>query len=94
MNRYSVFLVGFIFLSTFSGNAQDDLLKMLDSNVKPEINYTTASFKSTRILNGHSIERFMTCPLFLQKKSVRIALLIAVILLISGVFFGLYLLLR
>ena len=57
MKRYSLFLVGFILLSTCLGIAQDDLLKMLDSNVKPEINYTTATFKSTRILNGHSIER-------------------------------------
>jgi hypothetical protein len=37
--------------------AQDDLLNLLDENTKPEINYTTATFKSTRIMNGHSIER-------------------------------------
>lgn len=37
--------------------AQDDLMDLLNSNPTPEINYTTATFKSTRILNGHSIER-------------------------------------
>lgn len=36
---------------------QQDLMNMLDSTSKPGINYTTATFKSTRIMNGHSIER-------------------------------------
>jgi hypothetical protein len=57
MKRYFLFLFNLILLSTYSGAAQDDLLKMMDSNIKPEINYTTATFKSTHILNGHSIER-------------------------------------
>jgi hypothetical protein len=38
-------------------NAQDDLMKILDDNTQKEINYTSATFKSTRIMNGHSIER-------------------------------------
>lgn len=37
--------------------AQDDLMDLLNENPKPEINFTTATFKSTRIMNGHSIER-------------------------------------
>jgi hypothetical protein len=37
--------------------AQDDLLNLLNENAPSEINYTTATFKSTRIMNGHSIER-------------------------------------
>lgn len=37
--------------------AQDNLMDLLNENTKPEINYTTATFKSTRVLNGHSIER-------------------------------------
>jgi hypothetical protein len=37
--------------------AQDDLMDLLDKNASPEINYATATFKSTRIMNGHSIER-------------------------------------
>ncbi|MBG0857914.1 MAG: hypothetical protein IQL11_00315 [Bacteroidales bacterium] len=37
--------------------AQDDLMNLLNENAQPEIIYTTATFKSTRVMNGHSIER-------------------------------------
>jgi hypothetical protein len=37
--------------------AQDDLMNLLDKDAPKETNYTTATFKSTRIMNGHSIER-------------------------------------
>jgi len=37
--------------------AQDDLMDLLNDSTAKTINYTTATFKSTRILNGHSIER-------------------------------------
>lgn len=37
--------------------AQDDLMNLLDANSAKEINYTSATFKSTRVMNGHSIER-------------------------------------
>ncbi len=37
--------------------AQDDLMNLLNKNAPEETNYTTATFKSTRIMNGHSIER-------------------------------------
>jgi hypothetical protein len=37
--------------------AQDDLMNLISQDSTSEINYTTATFKSTRILNGHSIER-------------------------------------
>ncbi len=46
------FLVGFGLVS----QAQDDLLGELDKNTKPTKTYTTATFKSTRVINGHSIE--------------------------------------
>jgi Membrane bound beta barrel domain (DUF5777) len=37
--------------------AQDDLMKALDSVVqKPVTKYTTATFKTTRLINGHSVE--------------------------------------
>ena len=36
--------------------AQDDLLNLLSDSTK-SINYTRATFKSTRVMNGHSIER-------------------------------------
>jgi hypothetical protein len=37
--------------------AQDDLMDLLKKDASPEINYATATFKSTRILNGHSVEK-------------------------------------
>jgi hypothetical protein len=37
--------------------AQDDLMNILNNSTPAETNYTTATFKSTRVLNGHSIER-------------------------------------
>jgi hypothetical protein len=37
--------------------AQDDLMNLLNENAPKEINFATATFKSTRIMNGHSIEK-------------------------------------
>jgi hypothetical protein len=36
--------------------AQDDLMNLLNDSIRKETNYTTATFKSTRIMDGHSIE--------------------------------------
>ena len=49
----------FIFLSLISVSlfSQEDLLDLLNKNVEPEINFASATFKSTRIMNGHSVER-------------------------------------
>ena len=44
-------------LSASGAIAQDSLMDLLDANTKPVINYTSATFKSTRILDGQSIER-------------------------------------
>ncbi len=50
--------ISFLFaLLTVSLVAQDDLMDLLNENAVPEINFTTATFKSTRIMNGHSVER-------------------------------------
>jgi opacity protein-like surface antigen len=55
MRRLSLaFLLSLLTLGIF---AQDDLMNILDKNTTMETNYTTATFKSTRVLNGHSIER-------------------------------------
>ena len=43
-----------IFCADVSG--QDDLLSELQQSKKPEKEYTSASFKGTRVVNGHSIE--------------------------------------
>ncbi|MBA4322228.1 MAG: hypothetical protein C0408_05360 [Odoribacter sp.] len=49
----------FVLLVLFSSSlfAQEDLMNLLNQNTVPEINFATATFKSTRIMNGHSIER-------------------------------------
>lgn len=56
--KLSAFCVGLI--SAFAASAQtdsDDLSNLLDSNSgKPAKEYTTAAFKTTRVINGHSIE--------------------------------------
>jgi len=44
-------------LAAFTVHAQDDLMNIIEENNTEEINYTTATFKSTRIMNGHSVER-------------------------------------
>ena len=51
-------MLTFLFcLSTaFAATAQDDLMNELDKETKPTTNYTTATFKSTRIITGHSNE--------------------------------------
>lgn len=48
-------LLVFISVSAFS---QDDLMKMLEAETKDEnaVDFTTATFKTTRLINGHSIE--------------------------------------
>jgi hypothetical protein len=54
--RYFTSISLFSLLISGSVCAQDDLMNMLNDSTPPEINYTTATFKSTRIMNGHSIE--------------------------------------
>ena len=55
MRRIQV-IFSFIIITT-GVYAQNDLMDLLNENDSSEINYTTATFKSTRVMNGHSIER-------------------------------------
>ena len=52
-----LFIIFLFSLISFGLFAQDDLMNLLNKDAPKEINYTTATFKSTRIMNGHSIER-------------------------------------
>ena len=54
MKRFT--LATFILLVPVVIFAQDDLMNILNQNETKEINYTTATFKSTRIMNGQSVE--------------------------------------
>jgi hypothetical protein len=46
----------FLLLLPVMAIAQDDLLGELEKNEKAETDYTIASFKGTRLVNGHTIE--------------------------------------
>ncbi len=55
MRRFSlVFLIILVPAGIF---AQDDLMDLLNDSTVNTINYTSATFKSTRIMNGHSVEK-------------------------------------
>jgi len=52
------FPVTILFLTlSLSLLAQEDLMNLIDQNVNDSINITSATFKSTHIMNGHSIEK-------------------------------------
>lgn len=49
--------VGFLFvLFSFSSSAQEDLLELLNAQEDSVRNYTIATFKTTRLVSGHSVE--------------------------------------
>jgi len=55
-------MIRFNFLIIFSlfpicAFSQDDLLDILNKDAEPETNIVSATFKSTRVMNGHSVER-------------------------------------
>ena len=51
---FFIVVLSFFTLGVF---AQNDLMDLLNDSIASEINYTTATFKSTRVMNGHSIEK-------------------------------------
>lgn len=57
MKRTLYIFTGFLFL-LISGNVySQDLDALLNAETKPTVDYTTATFKASRIINGHSIEQ-------------------------------------
>jgi len=50
-----IFTIVFL-MSVLGLQAQDDLMKELEQNKKPETNYVGQTFKGTRIVNGQSVE--------------------------------------
>lgn len=50
------YLLLFLILLSSTLNAQDDLLDLLEQQEEPSTQYTYATFKGTRLINGHSIE--------------------------------------
>ncbi|WP_028664720.1 DUF5777 family beta-barrel protein [Runella zeae] len=56
MRKIAQYLWICLLVSPLAAIAQDDLTKMLDENETKSVDYTTATFKGTRIINGHSVE--------------------------------------
>ena len=57
MKRTLYIFTGFLFL-LISGNVySQDLDALLNAETKPTVDYATATFKASRIINGHSIEQ-------------------------------------
>lgn len=58
LNRYQFGIILLLILFSLPALSQDDLMKMLEEETakdeKPD--YTTATFKTTRLINGHSVE--------------------------------------
>ena len=52
----SVFLICLFTLLSSKSFAQDDLMDLLNESEAPITNYTIATFKSTRLISGHSVE--------------------------------------
>jgi len=55
VNKVFIFLVVILGVQ-FSTRAQDDLMKMLEEQEEEVTNLTIATFKTTRLVSGHSIE--------------------------------------
>lgn len=53
MKRLTILLC--LFGLSFSLNAQGDLLSILDEEQDEEVNYTSATFKGQRLVNGHTV---------------------------------------
>ncbi len=58
LNRITIAVIWLLIGSSISAWGQDDLMKMLEEETdkKETIEFTTATFKTTRLINGHSIE--------------------------------------
>jgi len=57
LNMKSLICAFLFFLISSDAFAQEDLMDILNNKTTDEINYATATFKSTRVMNGHSVER-------------------------------------
>jgi hypothetical protein len=55
-NRTYPLILAFLFFLPFAGLAQDDLFDMLEEVEPPKQEKVSATFKTTRVINAHSIE--------------------------------------
>ena len=57
LTKATLTLVALLCGQNMMSQSPENLLNSLDSITPPETAYTYATFKSTRVINGHSIER-------------------------------------
>jgi hypothetical protein len=58
MNKLKILLLTILLGLIFADvDSQEDLMNMLEEETGKQTDYTSATFKATRIMNGHSIER-------------------------------------
>ena len=55
-SKLSIWLLAFLFFTPFVSSAQDDLLDMLEEVEPPKQEKVSATFKTTRVIQAHSIE--------------------------------------
>lgn len=53
--KKTITLLSLLLGLSFGLNAQDDLLDILDEEQGEEVNYTSATFKGQRLINGHTV---------------------------------------
>lgn len=56
MKAFIQISIALLLVSSVAGWAQDDLTKMLEATEPKTTDFTAATFKGTRIINGHSVE--------------------------------------
>jgi len=55
-NKIYIVAISFLALLASTATAQDDMMNILNENTKPVIDYTSATFKATRVVVGQSCE--------------------------------------
>ena len=55
-NRIQIFLIILMITTAGTAPAQEDMMNLLDKNAKPVTDYTSATFKATRVVVGQSCE--------------------------------------
>jgi len=56
MNYYKIIFTLIGFITTIQGFAQDDLMQQLEKETEKKKEFTQSTFKSTRVINSHSLE--------------------------------------
>ena len=57
MKQIQSIFIGLMLLLSFGNAYSQDLDALLNAETKPTVDYATATFKASRIINGHSIEQ-------------------------------------